>query len=319
MAPRKTTSRKKRSTRSKNSGNSVAATLTVGAILIFGATALWATSQGKSPSSSVTALLSNAAGSGSKAGSGSGAAASHDKKQIQNRPHNTAPARSQVQKTPQQAQAAPAPLRRPPLNIGQSQGAENKISEKQLAMAAPQPALRIVPKPMQQPAAKADASHAAPLPPPAGKSATDNSRYANGAFKIPKVIIAKQALTIRETAWDKAKSAGTVEKGREMRSYAKVGRWHRVVVPSTNIIGWVQEDQLIFKNQLNGVVPARSASARNAPFTTGSVNKHPANKQPASKQSVSRHSSALPAQTTGKPRNSGLVAPVYPQQPVAKK
>ncbi len=30
-----------------------------------------------------------------------------------------------------------------------------------------------------------------------------------------------------------------------MRSYGKTGRWHRVIVPKTNMIGWVHENQLI--------------------------------------------------------------------------
>ncbi len=309
MAPRKTTARKKRSTRSKSAGRSPAAMLTVGAIVVLGAAALWATSQSKSPSSSVTALFRNATGMGTGSNTAPERRTAQAPSRQQNIAQNNTQSRPQVQVQSQtQSQtAAPAPLRRPPLNVGQSQAAEPKNQQKQVAMVTPQ----IAPKPAQQPqvqaANKPAATQSMPPLPPVSKAVTDdNSRHASGAFKIPKAIIARQALTIRETAWDKAKIVGSVEKGREMRSYAKVGRWHRVVVPSTNIIGWVQEDQLMFKNRQDRIMPVRAAQAKSTSLTTGSVNKQPA------AQSAS-------GQQTEKPRNSGLVAPVYPQQPVVKK
>jgi len=70
-------------------------------------------------------------------------------------------------------------------------------------------------------------------------------RGVNTPASSPSVIYAKARLTIHKNAWDKSPSIGVVEKGREMRSYGKTGRWHRVIVPKTNMIGWVHEDQLI--------------------------------------------------------------------------
>lgn len=70
-------------------------------------------------------------------------------------------------------------------------------------------------------------------------------RGVNTPANSPSVIYAKAKLTIHKNAWDRSPAIATIEKGREMRSYGKTGRWHRVVVPSTNIIGWVHEDQLI--------------------------------------------------------------------------
>ncbi|HWD13719.1 hypothetical protein P8H26_12520 [Pseudochrobactrum sp. sp1633] len=293
MAPRKTTTRKKRSTRGKSSGQSATAVMTVGAILVIGAAALWATSQNKTPSESVSGLFRNAMSNTAS----------------RTNPDNTkAPERktAQAQSSAPQTSVTPvAPVRRPPLNVGQSNTGEQKTTPQQVAVLSPRieskPAPQITPpKPAPQ--------HAMPALPPVGKTAPDdNSRHASGAFKIPKAIIAKQSLVIREKAWDKAKTVGSVEKGREMRSYAKVGRWHRVVVPSTNIIGWVQEDQLIFKNKPRQANAFRAVSAPQAVMTTGSIRPVP-EKQPAK-------AATAPA---AKPHNTGLVAPVYPQQPVGK-
>ncbi len=300
MAPRKTTSRKKRSTRGKSSGHSATAVLTVGAIVVIGAAALWATSQSRSPSASVSGLFRTATNS-SASRSGSSATVSSERRSVQTQSRNTETARNtEPTATP------PSPIRRPPLNIGQSVASEQKEQPKQVAVLAPRPdskpaAVQITPpKPAPQ--------HTMPALPPVGKSATDdNSRNASGAFKVPKAIIARQALTIHEKAWDMAKTVGRVEKGREMRSYAKVGRWHRVVVPSTNIIGWVQEDQLIIKNQQAQTRSFRAVSAAQAAqhsgMTTGSIR---------SAATADNNSAAK------KTQNSKLVAPVYPQQPVGK-
>jgi uncharacterized protein YgiM (DUF1202 family) len=99
------------------------------------------------------------------------------------------------------------------------------------ALVAPAPA-----KPVQQAAIEVSKpAFATPMPP----------RGTNTAAHSPSVIYAKAKLTIHKNAWDRSPAIGTVEKGREMRSYGKTGKWHRVVVPSTNIIGWVHEDQLL--------------------------------------------------------------------------
>ena len=299
MAPRKTTSRKKRTTRGKSSGQSAAAVVTVGAIVALGAAALWATSQSRSPSASVSGLFRTASSS-SASRTSSASAGSTTPRAVQTQPQTQAQAR-----TTETPATAPSPVRRPPLNVGQSTPAEQKAAPQQLAMlpsrAENKPAPQIIPpKPAQQ--------NAMPALPPVGKTEPeDNSRHASGAFKSPKAIIAKQALTIREKAWDQAKIVGSVPKGREMRSYAKVGRWHRVVVPSTNIIGWVQEDQLIFKNLPRQAASSRTITQQHSAMTTGSI------RPVTEKQPVKNN--AAPA---AKPQTTGLVAPVYPQQPVGK-
>lgn len=73
----------------------------------------------------------------------------------------------------------------------------------------------------------------------------------------PSAIYAKDRITIREHAWDRSAAIGTVERGREMRSYGKTGKWHRVVVPSTDMIGWVHDDMI--------------ARSRPSDFITGSI------------------------------------------------
>ncbi len=70
-------------------------------------------------------------------------------------------------------------------------------------------------------------------------------RGVNSPAHSPTVVFAKEKLIIRKTAWEKAPAIAVIEKGREMRSYGKTGRWHRVIVPTTNLIGWVHEDLLV--------------------------------------------------------------------------
>ena len=68
----------------------------------------------------------------------------------------------------------------------------------------------------------------------------------------PAVVYARERLILRQHAWDKSAPVGTVEKGREMRSYSKTGKWHRIAVPTTDMIGWIHEDRLITgKTDLN--------------------------------------------------------------------
>ncbi|MBV2142743.1 hypothetical protein KUG47_04410 [Falsochrobactrum sp. TDYN1] len=115
------------------------------------------------------------------------------------------------------------------------------------------------PKPLEQTAVRAAKL---PMPP----------RGTNAPAQSPSVIFAKVKLTIRKNAWDKSPAIGTVEKGREMRSYGKTGRWHRVVVPSTNMIGWVHEDQLVGGRR----------KPDSAKIITGSIAKKPQAAAPAS-------------------------------------
>lgn len=76
------------------------------------------------------------------------------------------------------------------------------------------------------------------LPPPA-KFAVHNA--AN-------IIFAKEPTIIYTKADSRSKIAARVKMGQEMRSYEHTGAWHRVVVPSTNIIGWANDKSLSEKS-----------------------------------------------------------------------
>ncbi|WP_343313996.1 hypothetical protein AAIB41_02290 [Brucella sp. BE17] len=232
MAPRKKTSRTpKRSTRRKSGSGSSAPVLTLAAILGLGAFSLWATSQHKSPQVAITALFDRI-------------------------PSKAAPS------TPKRTESRPAVTERvtPP-----------KVQSKQdVAVTAPVPRPSAPVKPViQKPVQKAAID---PVEPPLSTARRSTAqqpslppRGVNTAAHSPSVVHAKARLTIHKNAWDKSPGIGTVEKGREMRSYGKTGRWHRVIVPKTNMIGWVHEDQLI-----GGKSKPDSAS-----LVTGSVVKKP--------------------------------------------
>ncbi|MGU3400244.1 hypothetical protein ACLBWS_10960 [Brucellaceae bacterium D45D] len=211
MAARKKTSRTpKRSTRRKSGSGSSAPVLTLAAILGLGAFSLWATSQHKSPQAAIAALFDR----------------------IPSKPATSVPKRSENRSAvteratppkvqPKQAVAVPPPVPRPSA-----------------------PVAPVIQKPVQQAAVE-------PIKPPLTTARTSLAqqpdlppRGTNTAAHSPSVVHAKARLTIHKNAWDKSPAIGTVEKGREMRSYGKTGRWHRVVVPKTNMIGWVHEDQL---------------------------------------------------------------------------
>lgn len=81
----------------------------------------------------------------------------------------------------------------------------------------------------------------------------------------PSVVYARERLTLRRNAWDKSDPVGTVEKGREMRSYSKTGKWHRIVVPATDMIGWVHEDLLIAGKSRSGISSMATGAISSAP------------------------------------------------------
>lgn len=249
MAARKRTTRSpkrstKRSSRSsgKSSGSS-APLLALAAILGLGAFSLWATSQHKSPQAAITALFQ----------------------------------RSESQ--PKTKPSTPPAARSEPKATVASKTPESKVPSKDYGAAVgpvPRPSAPVVApapqKPVQQaalqkptPPRPANQVVAPPPPPPAAALRSMPPRGVNTPASSPSVIYAKARLTIHKNAWDKSPSIGIVEKGREMRSYGKTGRWHRVIVPKTNMIGWVHEDQLI-----GGRNKPDSAS-----LITGSVAKKP--------------------------------------------
>ena len=61
------------------------------------------------------------------------------------------------------------------------------------------------------------------------------------------IIFAKVPTTIYTKADSQSKMIAQVKSGQEMRSYEHIGGWHRVVVPSTDIIGWANEKYLTGK------------------------------------------------------------------------
>lgn len=71
--------------------------------------------------------------------------------------------------------------------------------------------------------------------PPKAKFAANNA--AN-------VIFTKVPTTVYLKADSRSKVVATIKSGLEMRSYEQIGAWHRIVVPSTDIIGWANEKDL---------------------------------------------------------------------------
>ncbi|RCS23139.1 hypothetical protein DUT91_12530 [Phyllobacterium salinisoli] len=144
-----------------------------------------------------------------------------------------------------------SPSPRPSAPVGSNSFPPRPSSSRNVAaLAAVKP-----PAPLSKaPVAKSGETKAAPKGIPVGRAAPHTT---------PSVIYARERIIIRQRAWDKAAGVGTVEKGREMRSYGKTGKWHRVVVPSTNMIGWVHEDML--------------AASQPGLFMTGSIFRTPVN------------------------------------------
>lgn len=240
MAPRKRSSRPTkrstgRSTGRKSSSGSSTPILALGAILGLGAFSLWATAQHKSPQAALTALFQRPTPT---------ATSSAPAKTETRQPVEKAVIEKKTQSRDYAGAVGPVP--RPAASVAPAQ----PKSVQQAAVQTLRPAQMLAPPPPPPTSAKS-----LPMPP----------RGTNAPTQSPSVIYAKTKLTIHKNAWDKSAAIGTVDKGREMRSYGKTGKWHRVVVPSTNMIGWVHEDQLQGgRNKLD--------SAR---MITGSIEKKP--------------------------------------------
>lgn len=235
MATRKRSSRpSSRSTkRASSRGSSKGSVVALAAIVGVGALSIWATTQHKSPQAALTGLFDR-------------------------------PSARATQTTP---------VRKPDADIRQAArnepGRDNNHAGS-LTTPAPRPAVAVgapTPKPLQQ--------QAALQPPPLPRPALSGNIIANPRIqapagtnlpnRIPSVVYARERVTLRRNAWDKSAPAGTVEKGREMRSYGQTGKWHRIVVPATNMIGWVHEDMLIAGKAHPGI----------STMTTGSISATP--------------------------------------------
>lgn len=81
-----------------------------------------------------------------------------------------------------------------------------------------------------------------------------------GANNAAGIIYAKTTITIYEKNDSHSKRVAIVKQGQEMRSYEHLGTWHRIVVPTTNIIGWAKDDDITL-NVNNSTKTNNSAKA----------------------------------------------------------
>ncbi|MGU3574875.1 hypothetical protein ACLBWZ_05060 [Brucellaceae bacterium C25G] len=246
--------------------------IALGAIVAVGAVSLWAVAQHKSPQTAISSLFRGTANTN----------------RIVSQPQNTnqptvkkAEAPDPARKTRLDERAptratATAPVPRPAVGL---------MPSKSVASAAPQPVSKPQVASNTVPVTKPNQMVAAITPPPAARQNLP-PRGENRPDTTPSMVYAKQKLTVHKTAWDKSPSMGEVEKGRELRSYGQTGKWHRVVVPTTDMIGWVHEDMLVITKKTagaNGAMPTplttgsiKAEKATNAlPFTAKTVTNHP--------------------------------------------
>ncbi|KXF77726.1 hypothetical protein ATN84_10370 [Paramesorhizobium deserti] len=216
--------RKRRSSkRSSFSGSGIA----LAVIVAMGAAGWWAAYQDKNPKTDFSRIFSQLLPQRETSPK-----VSRPKETVANK----APANREQPKTA----AAKADIPRPPVPVRPAPAPSRSTTTQ---MAAVKPPASLV---------KPDEAKSAVKNIPVGRAAPNTT---------PSVIYARERITIREHAWEKAAAVGTVEKGREMRSYGKTGKWHRVVVPSTTMIGWVHEDRL--------------AASQPRSFITGSILRNP--------------------------------------------
>lgn len=278
--PRKSSRSTKRTTRSRNNSSPITSVLALGAIVAAGAVSLWAVSQHKSPQTAIASLLNGnttirttSSTTNNRATTPPpGAAIVTDKKEPNTHPTRTA---QMEEKQVMRARAvAPAPrlategtATKPELAATQS----STILPPQPTM-RPTNALSAVPavKPNLKPSPKPN--QVAVITPPAAARQNLPPRGINRPDSTPTMVYAKQKLTVHKTAWDQSPSMGEVEKGRELRSYGQTGKWHRVVVPATDMIGWVHQDMLVIAKR---AAITQQAGQQNtpalAPLTTGSI------------------------------------------------
>ncbi|URQ76261.1 MAG: hypothetical protein NBV76_05755 [Candidatus Ochrobactrum gambitense] len=247
---------KKRARTAKGGSGSSAPVLALAAILGLGAFSLWATSQHKSPQDALVALFQRSATNPFASTS----PRTESKPTVTAKaPETTAPSKDKdygAAVGPVPRPSAPvAPIVQKPVQQAAVQ------APTQVTVQAPKP-----PRPTNQVVASAPTGPH--MMPPRGVNTPAHS---------PSVVYARTQLTIHKNAWDKSAAIGTVEKGREMRSYGKTGRWHRIIVPKTNMIGWVHEDQLVGgRNKpdsatlITGSVTKKPEIAKSAPVQTQS-------------------------------------------------
>ena len=256
MATRKRTTRT--SKRSNAGKGSLRPALVLGAIVAFGAFSVWASTNHKRPQTALNELWKQSSAAISQNLADMQLALPAEPKLAESRPSDdrtaeTKPAEQKPSETvkpagpvkmeppaakparPTQPSLRAETIPRPAVNI---RPAERKVMDAKAEQETLLAALIAPHRPTQRSEAGAKPTQQKPnalLNAPRGKNSVDHS---------PTAVFAREELIIRKTAWDNAPAIGMVGKGREMRSYGKTGRWHRVVVPSTNMIGWVHEDKL---------------------------------------------------------------------------
>lgn len=276
---RRTNTRRKTTGRT-SSGSSISSLLALAAILGLGGVSIWAVSQKESPQEALANLWSNAETSSSTN--------IDNRKKPDNSRQKTAPAQPQNRPSNTSTNTAattPVPaIKRPPANVA-ALNPQNNTSAQQSANAPQQRSVPLIEKiladnkpkntdntkktvasPSSRPAQTSAGQSNTPKLPPAGRNMADAA---------PRPVFARVALRIHKNAWDKSPVQGTVKKGHEMRSYGQTGKWHRVVVPGTDVIGWVHENQLIVaKAPVNKpTAPANKNNSRSvSDIITGSTN-----------------------------------------------
>lgn len=225
------------SSRSASRGSSTGIFLALAVIVGVGALSIWTATQHKGPLKAFAGWFERPAAQTSRS---TAAKPDTDGKQ-------TAKAAPRQENIP--ATAFNAQIPRPSIPVGgQSQ---NPVVPTPLQRAALQP-----PQPLQRPLMAVG---------PANKASIHLPRGVNMPNMTPSVVYARERLTLRRNAWDKSEPAGTVEKGREMRSYGKTGKWHHIVIPATDMIGWVHEDMLIAGKTYPGTSGMTTGAISGAP------------------------------------------------------
>lgn len=110
----------------------------------------------------------------------------------------------------------------------------------------PDPPLAVVPQQRPQTAMTPTTSKSLPAV-PYKPDTTLPPRGRFGVNNAANAIFARRTTLIFATKNKKGQPVARVARGQEMRSYEKNGNWHRIVVPSTNIIGWAEASDLTTK------------------------------------------------------------------------
>ncbi|MEP7456750.1 hypothetical protein [Phyllobacterium sp. SB3] len=158
-------------------------------------------------------------------------------------------ARTRTRQDNSRVESQPVPVPRPLVAVGMPK--QNPAATKPVQQASLQP--------MQRPQTAIG---------PIARAVAEPPRGVNMPGMAPSVVYAREKLILRRTASVASASTGSVEKGREMRSYSKAGKWHHIAVPTTGIIGWVHEDMLVPGKHPAGVSGMTTGAISSAPKST---------------------------------------------------